>query len=110
MVIKILISLFVAFALSRVILRYREKSFGAFALVFWTLIWVIMAFFVWKPASSDTIANILGVGRGVEALLAMAVVILFYAIFRLYVKLEWLEHEITVLVQKLALKDKRQGQ
>lgn len=102
MVIKIVISLFVAFALSRAIIRYREKSFGMFALIFWTLIWCVIAFFVWKPASSDAIARILGVGRGVEALLAVAVVILFYGVFRLYVKLEFIEHELTVLVRRLA--------
>ncbi len=106
MVIKIIISLFVAFALSRAILRYREKSFGIFALLFWTLIWLIIGFFVWKPASSDTIARILGVGRGVEALLAIAVVGLFYAVFRVYVKLEWIEHEISAVVRNFALRDK----
>ncbi len=103
MLIKILVTLFVAFALSRAVLRYRDKSFGVFALIFWILMWAIMAFFVWKPASSDMIAKILGVGRGVEALLSIAVVILFYAVFRLYVKLEWVEHEITSLVRRLAL-------
>lgn len=105
MVIKILITLFVAFAVSRVVLRYRDKSFGAFALVFWSLIWGVILFFAWMPRSSDTIANILGVGRGVEALLAVAVVGLLYAVFRLYVKLEWVEHEITILTRRLALKE-----
>lgn len=108
MVIKILITLFVAFAASRVVLRYRDKSFGVFALVFWSLIWGIILFFAWAPRTSDTIAKILGVGRGVEALLAVAVVGLLYAVFRLYVKLEWVEHEITSLVRRLALFDKRQ--
>ncbi len=106
MVIKILITIFVAFAVSRVYLRYRDKSFGLFALVFWSLIWGVVLFFAWLPRSSDTIARILGVGRGVEALLAIAVVGLFYAVFRLYVKLEWVEHEITTFVRKIALQKK----
>lgn len=106
MVIKILITIFVAFAVSRVYLRYRDKSFGIFALVFWSLIWGVVLFFAWLPRSSDAIARILGVGRGVEALLAIAVVGLFYAVFRLYVKLEWIEHEITTFVRKIALQKK----
>ena len=104
MIIKILVTLFVAFAVSRAILRYRDKSFGMFALVFWSVIWGIVLFFVWLPRSSDTIARILGIGRGVEALLAIAVVFLLYAVFRLYVKMEFMEHEITSLVRALSLK------
>jgi small membrane protein len=108
MVIRILVSLFVAFAISRAILRYRDKSFGVFALIFWSIIWGVVLFFVWLPRSSDALAKILGVGRGVEALLSIAVVGLFYAVFRLYVKLEWVEHEITVLTRKLAIARKQQ--
>ena len=104
MVIKILVTLFVAFAISRAFLRYRDKSFGVFALIFWSVVWGIVLFFVWLPRSSDTIARILGVGRGVEALLSVAVVGLFYAVFRLYVKLEFVEHELSSLVRSFAIR------
>lgn len=106
MVLKIIVSFFVLFALSRVYLRYRDKSVGLFALIFWTILWGLVLFFAWLPRSSDTIARILGLSRGVEALLSISVVVLFYAIFRLYVKLEFIEHEITSLVRNLALKKK----
>lgn len=105
MLVKILITLFVAFALSRVILRYREKTFGLFALAIWSLLWVMVLFFVWYPQASSTLANSIGVGRGVDALIYISIVALFYGVFRLYVKLEFVEREITSLVRKLSIKD-----
>jgi small membrane protein len=107
MVIKILITIFVAFAISRAFLRYRDKSFGMFALFFWSIVWGIIVFFVWLPRASDIIARVIGVGRGVEALLLISVVALFYGLFRTYVKLEFIEHEITTLVRNIALKERK---
>jgi hypothetical protein len=109
MTIKILISFFVLFALSRAVLRYRDKSFGLFALLFWVFLWSGVLFFVWYPRASDLIASAVGVGRGVDVLIYFSVVALFYGIFRMYVKLEFIEHEITSLVRRLALEDKKRS-
>jgi small membrane protein len=105
MVIKILVTLFVIFAISRVALRYRDKSFGLFALIFWIALWLVVIFFVWLPSASTIVAKVIGVGRGVDVLTYFAIIILFYGAFRLYVKMEFLEHEITHLVRRLAIRD-----
>lgn len=105
MVVKIIVTLFVVFALSRVVLRYRERTFGLFALVVWSLLWLFVLFFVWYPQASSVIAESIGVGRGVDALIYISIVALFYGLFRLYVKLEFVEHEITSLVRKIAIKE-----
>lgn len=60
---------------------------------------------MWWPKISDIIAHKIGVGRGVDALVYVSIVGLFYGMFRLYVKMEFLEHELTSLVRSLALKN-----
>ena len=103
MFIKILVSAFVLFAVSRVWLRRGEGAIGILATFFWTTLWLGIGFFVWWPAVSDFVARKFGIGRGVDALVYISVVTLFYGLFRLYVKLEFVEHEVTSLVRKLAL-------
>lgn len=105
MIIKIVISLFVLFAASRVYLRYRDGSIKFIVFVLWIVLWGGVAFFVWWPKFSDIIATRVGVGRGVDVLVYISIVALFYAVFRLYIKLEFIEHEITSLVRNIALKD-----
>lgn len=110
MIIKIFITLFVVFAISRVILRHREGSVKKMALLIWIVIWSGILFFVWWPKVSDYIAHSVGIGRGVDALVYISLVALFYGMFRIYVKLEFIEHEITGLVREIALakKDKKE--
>lgn len=106
MFIKFLVTLFVLFAVSRAYLRYREAALGFGGLLFWSLIWIAVEVVVWWPGFTDVIAKRIGVGRGIDALVYLSITVLFYSIFRLYVKTEFLEREITSLVRKLALKDK----
>lgn len=105
MIIKIFISIFIFFAASRVYLRYREGAVGFLAMMFWWLLWGAVGFFTWWPNFSDIIANISGVGRGLDALIYISIIMLFYFIFRVYIKLEFIERELTSFVRKIAIKD-----
>lgn len=103
MFIKVFVTAFVLFAMSRVWLRYRDGAIGMFGTGLWSFLWVGVGVFVWWPKVSDYFAQTIGIGRGVDALVYISIVGLFYGMFRLYVKLEFLEHELTSLVRTMAL-------
>lgn len=105
MFVKILVTIFVLFALSRVWLRYRDGVIGILGVSLWSLLWLGVGTFVWWPNVSDTIAHSVGIGRGVDAAVYISIVALFYGMFRLYVKLEFVEHELTSLVRQLSLQN-----
>src|SRR5262245_19932907 len=104
MFIKIIVSAFIVFALSRVWLRFRDGAIGWSGSIIWSILWMGIGAFTWWPKVSDFIAHKVGIGRGADALVYVSVVALFYAVFRLYIKMEHIEHEITSLVRNLALK------
>lgn len=101
---QILLSIFLLFALSRVYLRFRGGDVSFFAFVFWTFVFGSAIVVVLFPSLSGKIAHLMGIGRGVDAIVYTSITILFYLVFRLYVYLEDVRHEITDLVQKLALR------
>lgn len=104
MFIKLIVSVFVLFAISRVWLRYRDGSIGVLGMVTWTTLWCGIATFAWWPRVTDFFAEKIGVGRGVDALVYISIIALFYGLFRIYVKMEYLEHEMTALVRTMALR------
>ena len=101
---KFLITIFVFFALSRVVLRFKESKVSLVALIGWVLLWSSVELIVWIPAAASSVAQILGIGRGADLIIYSSIVILFYLIFRIYVKFEDLERQITQIVQTVALK------
>ena len=105
--IKILFSLFALFAWSRAVIRFYTKDLNLKELFFWSLLWLAMIVLVFVPGKTNFLAKILGMERGNDAMFFLGIVALFYASYRLYVKANEQEKEITKLVRALALKNIR---
>lgn len=71
--------------------------------VSWTLFWLVAVGVLWIPDSTTRIANLLGIGRGADLILYAGLTVLFYMIFRVYVRLEKIERDITKIVRKEAI-------
>jgi len=97
---RILVIIFVIFALSRAFLRFRDKSISFRELLFWFVIWTITIVLIFEPDISNYAAKFLGMGRGADTIFFLAIVFLFYSTFRLYVKLDKLDRDITDLAIK----------
>lgn len=105
--VQIIALIFVTFASSRAILRAKDKKITLIELFFWLTIWGGLIFVVFFPNFISKIADFLGIGRGIDVIVYTSIGMLFYLIFRLYVKLEEVEMEITKLVRQDALKKKK---
>lgn len=101
--IQIFLVIFIVFFLSRVYLRSREKVISTKTAIFWILVWAIALIGVILPTTTSKIAAFFGVGRGVDVILYLAISLLFYLVFRLYVMIEDVRREITSLVREIAL-------
>lgn len=106
--IQILLLAFILFAISRVVLRAREKVISTQAAIFWSVIWLAALFGTLMPQTTTSLASVFGVGRGVDVIVYIALALLFYIVFRMFVMIEDLRHEITTLIRQIALQNSSQ--
>lgn len=106
MLIQIVILIFLLFVISRLVLRYRERRISFLSLIIWLIFWVLVAVVVIWPESANRLADILGVGRGADAIVYFALLAIFYFIFRILIKFEQIEREIATLVRKISFLEK----
>lgn len=102
---QIFFSLFLLFALSRVFLRFRDGTLHLIGYIFWSCLFGMALLVILFPGLSSIIAHVIGIGRGTDVIIYASITLLFYLVFRIYVYLEDIRHDITDLVQKLALKE-----
>ncbi len=95
--IQIITVLFVAFAWSRAILRFKDKAISYSEFFFWMFIWTSVLLLTFNPGIADKTALIFGLQRGADAMFFIAIILLFYLIFRLYVKLDIVDRNLTRL-------------
>ncbi len=61
------------------------------------------------PQVASWLAIALGVGRGADAIVYVALLALFYILFRIFTRIERIERNITSMVREIALRDARHG-
>jgi small membrane protein len=97
--------LFAVFAVSRVLMRFRRGGLPFWQLALWFLFWSGVCVAALHPETTNVLASWLGVGRGADVVIYLAVVALFYMLFRAFGKIEDLERQITRVVRAAALKE-----
>ncbi|PJA37857.1 DUF2304 domain-containing protein [candidate division WWE3 bacterium CG_4_9_14_3_um_filter_43_9] len=103
MILQVLISLVVGLILGEIVAEYRQKNLKLAFLLFWLLVWGAVGLVVWFPALTSDLAQILQIGRGMDVVVYLSVVLLFYLNFRFLVRMEKMRREITKIVRKIAL-------
>jgi len=109
--IKLLAIIFVLFAMSRVYLRFKDKSLTGISLISWLILWAGVLVLTLHPQLSDIAASFLGVQRGTDIAFLVAIIILFYLVFRLYTKVDSVDQNLTKMntnVSKLLHKISKQ--
>lgn len=105
--IRILLSLFLLFAVSRAVLRRQEGALSLGNFLFWSGVWLLAAVGILRPDFTSYIAQGIGIGRGADVVTYASILILFYLLFRTHIMIENLRHEITQIIRELALKGAR---
>jgi hypothetical protein len=82
-------------------LKNGKMSLGMASL--WILIWLIVIWVSIFPDSTNIFANLTGIGRGLDLVLILGLIVGYYLIFKMYGMIENMDKEITLLVREIAL-------
>lgn len=109
MILQVILILFLLFAASRVFLQWKNGNIKIVSFIFWAAIFIGAIFGIIQPEITSQIAKLVGIGRGADVILYFSIVALFYLLFRLYVYVENLRHEISDIISQLALKEDKKN-
>ena len=102
---QVLLIILAVLTLAFIYHRLRSKKTTPATFAVWIIAWIIVLFFAFKPNVSDPLAGLFGIGRGVDLLLIIGLLISLYMNFRLYVKFDDFNQEMNGLVRELAIRN-----
>jgi len=85
--------------------RLRSKKTTPATFGLWIVAWIVVLFFAFNPNTSDPLAGLFGIGRGIDLLLIVGLLLSLYMNFRLYIKFDDLNQQINNLVREIAIKN-----
>jgi small membrane protein len=108
MVIQYVATVFIALIIVQLILKVIKDRTALVRLIFWVIFWGGALILIWLPTEAlDSFGSIFGVGRGVDVLIYLSIIILFYNNLRLNNRLEKIERNLTKIVRDLAEREIR---
>ncbi|MEW6610303.1 MAG: DUF2304 family protein [Patescibacteria group bacterium] len=103
MLFQIISLLLIILIVSRIVLRFVRHEIGSREFIYWILFWFLAAAAILTPDALTRIANILGIGRGADLAFYSSFVIVAYVLFRIVVRMDRIERDITKIVRHIAL-------
>lgn len=103
---QIIALIIIAFFLSRLCWQKKKNHISFNEFLFWLVFWLLAGAVVIFLKSIDRFVADLGFsGSGIEVLLYLSVALIFYFVFRLRLRLEKIEKDITKVVENIAIKN-----
>lgn len=103
MIIQVVIFIFIIFVTGRVIARFSVGDITSRELTIWLIFWFLVAAATVVPQQTDVVAQWVGVERGADLLVYLSIMVLFFIVFKILVRLEKLDKDITIIVRHSAL-------
>ena len=104
--IQIFIVALIFLIILRLIFKFRKQEIGFLPFLSWLIFWLGVIFVVLYPEITSFVARFLGVGRGADVVVYISLILIFYFIFYITIKLRRTEQEITKLVRKISFSEK----
>ena len=93
-------------AITKSYLGFRAKVESLQIFLFWVATWIAIVVVALFPKIVDAAIAAFGNGRvGLGTVFGMVLVFLFFIIYRMYLKLERIEQNVTKTIQELALRE-----
>lgn len=105
MLIQFILIVIIAVIILRLIYQLKNKDIGLSQFLSWLFIWLLALIIIWYPQVTTFLAIQVGIGRGVDLAVYVSIILVFYLIFRLWLKIGQIEKQITQIVRAEALKN-----
>ena len=85
------------------ITRYFKGKNSITTVVLWSIFWIVVSLFAIFPNVSITFAQLFGITRGLDFIIILVFVILFYTVLKLYFIVDNMQNDLNTLVKEVAL-------
>ena len=103
MYLQIIITILVILSISLVIKKKLQNKLTFGQTSTWLIMWLIVLIVFWYPESTNYLASSLNIGRGADLIIYIAILIMFYMMFKMYLKMDKLNSDITKVVRKVGI-------
>lgn len=102
---QIFITFLVILIWIKIFKQWQQNKVGLVSFLIWLVLWLVILLVFWQPDITTYLANFLGIGRGADLIVYLSIILIFYLIFKIFIRLDKTDKLITKLVREDAIKN-----
>lgn len=103
MIIQIIGTGIILVILGQLVVKVIKDKASLIKIAFWLIFWLIALFVIWLPTDIiDKFGDLVGVGRGIDVLVYLSIIFLFYNNLRLRSKIDKIQKDVTKIVRNIS--------
>lgn len=85
------------------IARYLKGKNAISTVILWSLFWIFVSVFALFPQVSNEFAKLFGITRGLDFIIILVFVILFYTVLKMYFIIDKMQNDMNTIVKEFAI-------
>ncbi|MBU1131901.1 DUF2304 domain-containing protein [Patescibacteria group bacterium] len=106
---QIIILILIAIVCFKAVRKLLKKEISFLLFASWIGLWLIVALIAIFPSIVNRLADFVGIGRGVDLIIYLSIISLFYMLFKINLRQNKIEKNISELVRKIAMENYHDG-
>jgi len=102
---QILLTSLILVVIFRTLTAYKRNKLSLSFVILWLSFWLGVIILVFQQDLVSIVANSLGISRGVDLVIYVSLIVIFYTIYRILITLSEYQKMITKLVREVSLKN-----
>ncbi len=96
-----------AFMIFRATYQCWKRKMKRSVFIIWSSIWFVVIVVAVLPGTTTIVAKLFGIGRGIDVVVYLSIMVMYFLGFKLYNRVEETRKEITKLVREIAYMEKK---
>lgn len=106
---QLLLSTIIIFIIYKTVLSFKRGNLSRNFTSVWLLLWISVLFFIFEQNTLIRVAHFLGISRGVDLVIYLAVILTFYLIYKIFYFLNQINQKITEIIREIAVNNPKKG-
>ncbi|KKS63720.1 hypothetical protein A3E45_01220 [Candidatus Daviesbacteria bacterium RIFCSPHIGHO2_12_FULL_43_11] len=102
---QLLLSTIIIFIIYKTAVSFRHGNLSRNFTSIWLLLWISVLFFIFEQNTLIRAAHFLGISRGVDLVIYLAVILTFYLIYKIFFTLNQINQKVTEIIREMAVKN-----
>lgn len=101
---QFLLSTIIIFIIYKTIKSYKRGNLSKTFFLTWLLLWTGVLFFIFEQNTLIKLAHFIGISRGVDLVIYLSIILIFYLIYKIFSHLNDLNQKITKIIREESIR------